>query len=92
MALFNTSFIKLNICLATLLFSVVILILSSSSIAVFFIIAERSVIASSLFNSNLFIDETETNKQNVEMANITKEEYEILQAKINQLMTLLNKK
>jgi hypothetical protein len=46
----------------------------------------------SLFNSNLFIDETETNKQNVEMANITKEEYEILQAKINQLMKLLNKK
>ena len=46
----------------------------------------------SLFNSNLFIDETETNKQNVEMANITKEEYEILQAKINQLMKLLTKK
>ena len=46
----------------------------------------------SLFNSNLFIDETETNKQNVEMANITKEEYEILQAKINQLMKLLEKK
>lgn len=46
----------------------------------------------SLFNSNLFTDEVETNKQNIEMANITKEEYEILQAKINQLMKLLTKK
>ena len=44
-----------------------------------------------LFNSNLFVEEEENNV-NVEMANITKQEYEILKAKINQLMKLLNKK
>lgn len=46
----------------------------------------------SMFNTNLFEDENKTNNTDVEMANITKLEYDILVSRVNQLMKLLNKK
>ena len=47
----------------------------------------------SLFNTNIFEDEKIVeNSDMIEMANITKYEYNLLLAKVNQLMKLLNKK
>jgi hypothetical protein len=47
----------------------------------------------SLFNTNIFEDEKIVeNNDMTEMANITKHEYNLLLAKVNQLMKLLNKK
>lgn len=52
-----------------------------------------STYSKSLFNTNIFEDEkiVENNDMS-EMANITKHEYNLLLAKVNQLMKLLNKK
>ena len=50
-----------------------------------------STYSTNLFNTNLF-QETTPAIVKEEMANITKREYELLQAKINQLMKLLDKK
>ena len=52
-----------------------------------------STYSKSLFNTNIFEDEKVVeNNDMTEMANITKHEYNLLLAKVNQLMKLLNKK
>ena len=52
-----------------------------------------STYSKSLSNTNLFEDEQIVeNSDMIEMANITKHEYNLLLAKVNQLMKLLNKK
>lgn len=52
-----------------------------------------STYSKSLFNTNIFDDEKVVeNSDTNEMANITKHEYNLLLAKVNQLMKLLNKK
>ena len=52
-----------------------------------------STYSNSLFNTNIFEDEKIVeNNDMTEMANITKHEYNLLLAKVNQLMKLLNKK
>ena len=52
-----------------------------------------STYSKSLFNTNIFEDEKVVeNNDMAEMANITKHEYNLLLAKVNQLMKLLNKK
>lgn len=52
-----------------------------------------STYSKSLFNTNIFEDEKVVENNNMtEMANITKHEYNLLLAKVNQLMKLLNKK
>lgn len=52
-----------------------------------------STYSNSLFNRNIFEDEQIVENSDItEMANITKHEYKLLLAKVNQLMKLLNKK
>jgi hypothetical protein len=52
-----------------------------------------STYSKSLFNTNIFEDEQVVENSDItEMANITKHEYNLLLAKVNQLMKLLNKK